>query len=166
MSDDGRIVFQKLGEAIGTTGPERERIRVSVTITEHERERITVEHETIQKWRRLAITGDVWRRGEREPHSGGQIEAHLTRIVNYAKGWDADWIERLRETWRDWHLNDMQAACAHQVVQWEDGPHGPRQSLDLTADCPITGYRYGTAWLVRPLPTHVEHEIDDMFGGP
>lgn len=55
----------------------------------------------------------------------------------------------------DWHLNDLQAGCAHQTVVYESSPYGPRPSLQDTVPCPLTGYRYGSAWLVRPLTAEV-----------
>lgn len=62
-----------------------------------------------------------------------------------------------------WHLNGMRAGCAHQTVVWEDGPYGRRPSLDDTPTCPQTGYRYGHAWLVEPLPWWVRRDIESLM---
>lgn len=59
-------------------------------------------------------------------------------------------LAAVEELWADWHLNDMQAGCAHQEVVYEDAPYY-RPSLDATLPCPVTGYRYGSAWLHKPL---------------
>lgn len=59
-----------------------------------------------------------------------------------------------------WHLNGMRAGCAHQKVAYETDRYGRRiPSLRLTLPCPVTGYKYGTAWLVEPLPREVVEEI-------
>jgi hypothetical protein len=57
--------------------------------------------------------------------------------------------------WDRWHLNTMRAGCAHQTVVWEDSRYGVRPSLERTPVCPVSGYRYGSAWLVEVLPDTV-----------
>lgn len=54
--------------------------------------------------------------------------------------------------WREWHLNATTPGCAHQVVPPEarDADHtGP--FADSIKRCPITGYRWGSQWLIKPL---------------
>lgn len=52
---------------------------------------------------------------------------------------DRQFIELL---WRDWHLNDMHAECIHQADKY-------------SADCPETGYRYGSKWLAEAVPQDI-----------
>lgn len=54
-----------------------------------------------------------------------------------------------------WHLNGMSAGCDHQTVEYESSPYGRRPSLSDTLPCPVTGYRYGSAWLLRELPDEI-----------
>ena len=50
------------------------------------------------------------------------------------------------------HLNDMHSDCEHQeALGWGSDKIGHH--------CPTCGYRYGSAWLARPLPA----EIYDLF---
>lgn len=51
--------------------------------------------------------------------SCGQIVMSDWNIVAYAPGWDADRVEKFREIWRQWHLNDMRAGCEHQRASWK-----------------------------------------------
>lgn len=49
----------------------------------------------------------------------GQIRDHIT-IDHFAPGWDANTLAKFVETWKQWHLNDMNAACEHQTGEgWE-----------------------------------------------
>ena len=151
---------------IGHTA-ERERVLVDVKITTyglHGHEYPTTDHKSVTDVRRLSIMGEVIESGRREPYSCGQIRADLDRITECAAGWNVGTIRRLAELWDTWHLNDMQASCDHQTVIYEDSPYGRRPSLTETQACPLTGYRYGSAWLVKPLPADVEKEIRAMFG--
>lgn len=70
-----------------------------------------------------------------------------------------DVLRRMGEIADRWHLNGMVAGCAHQDVVWEDHEYGRRPSLDLTPACPVTGYKYGHAWLVEILPDEIVAEI-------
>jgi len=84
-----------------------------------------------------------------------------------------------------WHLNDMKAACEHQEAEgWDKRPIDPSKPLNaygrffdgqkqdswnmlawirrdehpeglLSEPCPTCGYRYGTAWLKRDLPSEI-----------
>jgi hypothetical protein len=39
--------------------------------------------------------------------------------IKYAIGWDKNkWFDLL-DVWKKWHLNDMQAGCEHQRVNWK-----------------------------------------------
>ncbi len=57
-----------------------------------------------------------------------------------------------------WHLNEMRGACAHQAVVY-DVSRRLVPSLTLTLPCEASGYRYGSAWLVEPLPSEVRERI-------
>lgn len=57
--------------------------------------------------------------------------------------------------WRDWHNNDLSAGCVHQVVTAEArrrASEDPNVYLgNHVKPCPITGYRWGSQWLIKPL---------------
>lgn len=123
--------------------------------------RETVEHETTTDRLRLAFSGvviskygsisrnDSWL-------SAGQLTYDLPELTTLTNGWTVSSVHKLYDTWREWHLNDMRAGCAHQTI-------GEGNALDTTPPCPITGYRYGTQWLLKPIPQHVFMWVSEAF---
>lgn len=144
---------------IGTTA-EGGYIVVEIKLTTQSFDRHTIDHEPITNVQRLSITGEHYHPGDRrgDPSSGGQIVDDLALITVPAPGWSLDEIAELANIWQDWHLNDMQAGCAHQtVIVYESTPYGRRVDLNGTTaanTCPV-GYRYGSSWLVKPLTDEV-----------
>jgi hypothetical protein len=100
--------------------------------------------------RRLAITGEIQRRGAADIDAGGQLDRTLVEYaeggqIQYAEGWSYDRLIRLCRVWRRWHLNDMRAECEHQRLwgwTWETNPSFP---------CPVCGYKLGSEWKVEEL---------------
>lgn len=82
---------------------------------------------------------------------GATVEP-LNELVSLAPVFTAEDIAELIRIGA-YHLNDMQAACDHQTVQGSG-----RDALDNTPPCPVTGYKYGHAWLVKPLPDDITPE--------
>lgn len=95
-------------------------------------------------------------------------------------GWDEEKWYAFLECWSAYHLNDMQTCCEHQrEFGWDTeriDPSRPASEYDdfgegkrtwnlkiwaypplgyLTKPCPICGYKAGTAWLTKPVPTDV-----------
>lgn len=115
----------------------------------HRENGTTIDHQPIAAYDSLSICGTVWltrvRRGDcisagrvLEDWRGSEL---LESPIN---------VSKLRAVWRRWHLNDMRPNCAHQSYV------GPRpEDLPSIPKCPETGYRYGHAWLVEPLPDDV-----------
>lgn len=120
--------------------------------------RETVEHDAIVDPLELSIMGEV--RAGSQVVSCGQILDDVRRVTRFARGWTPARLERLCDMWEKWHLNGMKAECAHMETVWEEGRWGMRPSMTLTPPCPETGYRYGSAWLVKPLPNDV---VDAAF---
>lgn len=119
----------------------------------------TVNHEQAGQVTRLSMVGEVFEYGQREASMAGQITDHLLSVEPNSE-FDAATLKDMHDTWERWHLNDMKAGCAHQTVVWEIGRYGNHQpSLDHTPRCPITGYRYGFAWLYDPMPEDVLNKV-------
>lgn len=122
----------------------------------------TVEHEVIEPTDtdlRFAITGCVYADGtmsdtDANVTSAGQCRDSLLDIVLPHKGWNLVELLELHDFWRSWHLNDMHAACAHMKLP-KDQSYEARKNIT----CPVTGYKYGHAWLYEPLPTNVVERI-------
>ena len=149
-----------------------DRVWIRIEIRESDRTAQTVEHEWVDRPRELSISGSITYKGHRNASGGGQnIGDAAAAMHKPAKGLTEDDIADLVTVWKRWHLNGLKASCAHQTVVWEDRPYGRRPSLELTKPCPVQAeaaaedehapkpYRYGTAWLVKPLPTDVEQWV-------
>ena len=50
-----------------------------------------------------------------------------------------------------WHLNDMRPGCEHQEQAERDG----REQYTTGEACEVCGYRYGSEWRKRELPTDI-----------
>lgn len=144
--------------------PEGERVTVEIALRPAQRVAPyeTITHEPLpDDALELSIVGTVYPKGWRPgwSESGGGQCIDTARTVLPSKQWSAEDLSRLVAIWEAWHLNGLQAGCAHQSVVMESGPYGPRPSLELTQPCPVTGYRYGHAWLFKALPADV---LDDV----
>jgi len=112
----------------------------------------TVNHDMVSRPLDFSLTCTVWDRRKTDHLSGGATTEPLARLVKYARGWDRDRVRQLRELFA-LHLSSVNAGCAHVRPAYARDSYGRNvPSLDLTPACPVTGYRYGHAWLVRPLP--------------
>jgi hypothetical protein len=133
----------------------------------------TTEHVRTSRPLDFAITTAVWRPDGRDIVSGGATVEPLRELVTFARGFDADKARALAYLGERWHLNGTRAGCAHQAVVYEEDRYGRQApSLDKTPVCRVDGamelhpgrpeadgkpatlggYRYGSAWLVEPLP--------------
>lgn len=126
--------------------------------------RSAVDHKPVTTYTELAISASGLRRGRRAPAAdidfGGQCVETLRAVVHPAKGWTVGELQDLAEIWDRWHLNGMQAGCAHQTPWIVPDQYGrPAPSLMLTKRCPESGYRYGHAWLVKAMPAEVEAKV-------
>ena len=98
--------------------------------------------------------------------AGGQCLDHpLFRKNTLAK--------RIVNIWKDYHLNDMTPGTPAQMkclkdhkaeIIEEDGWYTKECNLlekyNLLVD---NGYKYGTGWLLREIPTDVKQEIEDIM---
>lgn len=137
---------------------DRARVYVTVGLTWHDSEMQTVQHETADGFWRLSMVGEVVEFAHRDAATAGQCSEYLLEVVD-PEARTLDQIRDMHDTWERWHLNDLQAGCAHQRVVWEDSEYGRRPSLSDTLPCPESGYRYGSAWLTEPLPQDVLDKV-------
>jgi hypothetical protein len=113
----------------------------------------TVTHEHIREPLSLSMTSAVWRPDMSDHVSGGATREPLRKLAKvYAPGV----ARQLADIGDRWHLNAMRAACAHMtsdtLVREPDGYGGERIACGSVNTCPVSGYTYGSAWLVEPLP--------------
>lgn len=119
------------------------------------RDRQTTTHETVCEPETLSLTSAVFKGKKnisRNHITSGATLEDLGRITRPAPGYSLDDVRELHRIGTRWHLNTMRAACAHMEV-----PEGKTSAEPLNPKivCPETGYRWGTAWLVEPLPDDV-----------
>lgn len=121
---------------------------------------VSVNHQDLKHFQELAFTGVLVRKygsisPERAWDTCGQNYEDMLKIIEPAKGFTRLDIKRIYELWQEWHLNTMQTHCSHQdkATKWDE-----------CEPCPITGYRAGSAWLVRELPESVIQEINALLG--
>lgn len=92
---------------------------------------------------------------------GGQVPAE-DRVISRKHENDASIATQtfIEELWTQQHLNDMHAECDHMTpeilarLDGESTSDWQTRMLD-TVVCPVTGYRWGRAWLARAVPTDV-----------
>lgn len=156
------------GEAYGYK--RRLRVTLDVRIERLERQATyqTTEHYTVSAPLALSVQTGVWRPDGQDVISGGPTVEPLRAVARLGRPspllTSAALLE-LADIADRWHLNEMRAGCAHQTVVWEDEPYH-RPSLTQTQPCPVSGYRYGSAWLVEPLPTDVLTRLLALLAGP
>lgn len=144
-------------------------VRVDIRIERLERRDWyhTTEHLMMHNPYGLTVTTQVWSPGGTDMVAGGATRDPLREVTEPARFWTRDTLATLAVLGDRWHGNDFQAGCAHQDVVYEDDPRYPgRPSLDLTKPCPVNGYRYGSAWLVEPLPEQVIRDLMGLLSGP
>lgn len=105
--------------------------------------------------------------------------------ITPADGWTPEAIRQLFDTWEQWSGNDLTPGCEHQRAEgWSNRPIDPSKPTTaygkhfegqrsnswnmltwatraehpgglLSFPCPTCGYKYGTAWLKREVPSDV-----------
>lgn len=135
-------------------------------------------HEPIPHPLVLAITGDLVDTSKRRSSpefwvSGGQIVNWVPQITKPAGTLTVEDCKRFAVLWETWHLNTMRAACAHMDLSTvpADLPHHAvnRGEMDrytwirANLPCPVSEYKYGSAWLAEPVPTEVIEEIEALI---
>ena len=108
--------------------------------------------------------------GEIGNHTGGQC---LDEIATISRD---PFIDLVTQTWRRWHLNDMQAGTLRQTKLVQDS--GLRAAADYDQVCALLAehdllidketnpqhpYKYGSAWLVKTIPNGELNKIRALF---
>ena len=90
--------------------------------------------------------------------SCGQINmswGEYNKFNRWGPGWNKAKEKRFLEIWKEYHLNDMQAACEHQrELGWTYKEHYNKDTFK-GEDCPVCGYSIGSAWLNKEVPEDV-----------
>lgn len=173
MGLNGNTVLESGDVFVGMVSGEsfgyKRNLRVTVDVRMEELTRResyeTTDHRQVERPLSFALSVGIWS-GSRMV-SGGQCTEVLRELVKLAPGFTREDIQALADLHATSHLNDMQAACDHQVI-----PELPadvnalnRTSwlLDNVRPCPLTGYRYGHAWLLRTIPGLTTQRVRDLL---
>ena len=90
--------------------------------------------------------------------SCGQIVSNFSEYVP-AKGWTTEMLNTLQFIWKTYHLNDTTPNCEHM----RDA--GKMEYMPGYV-CPVCGYKSGSAWLFRPVPTDVIAWLENLPDSP
>ena len=121
------------------------RVFVTMLVARREVTMTTTAHEQVEGITRISIAGHLVSKGCRSVSAFGQIRSALANIIEYAPGWTEIDVVALAGLWQDWHMNDLESACEHMDLAGLGEDYDSRKHLV----CPVTGYRYGQAWLYR-----------------
>lgn len=121
---------------------------VEITLRWHDGPATTIDHTEIKGYWTVSFSGYIANRLGTHWLQGGQCQDRLREL--------APEHARLYDLWQRWHLNHLRPACCHQRTGSYDDPEIREQV------CP-EGYRYGSAWLVEPLPEDVLGQIREMI---
>ena len=164
-----RLVF------LGRTA-DRSRVFADIRLEHYTgKDRETVDHSHTADYWRLGISFYLYAPRFRESYAAGQVSPE-ERVIVDGKGADVTPADRrlIEQAWLDWHLNDMHAECMHMTeldppagAEVPTGWAGPDVSGWRIKNliCPKTGYGYGSAWLVAPLPDDVLANMQRVIGG-
>lgn len=105
---------------------------------------------------RFSVSGNVWNASQTDIVRGGQCidtiwNEYGTQLNN------PELYQCIMGLWERNHLNDMNAGCEHQREM-------KRNNDNIESPCPVCGYRYGSAWLYRPISDDDMHEIKQILG--
>lgn len=133
----------------------RHKVVLHVELAKHKEARETVDHRQVDEYISLRISGS-------SKDYGGQIIDMLTQknIPRLARKMTWEKLNRIKEIWQRWHLNDLRPNCIHQKIIPTDVPYEEWSRLVAveTEKCPLK-YHYGSKWLVELLPENIVSEI-------
>jgi len=131
----------------------------------------------------FSASGMIWNHIRSDCYSGGQNLEEIRSVLKNNK-----LFNEIYSFWKKYHLNDMEAGCEHQrELGWENIRIDPKELPDTIANrdekgilamwvredehpkgvlskpCPVCGYKYGSAWLHRPIPKDDLERIEKLL---
>lgn len=150
----GEPIFMVEDMPIGKYGDQKLPARVNIRLERMDEPRQTVDHETITDWLDFGITSSIMN------HSNIQVlilRPKLVPLVSLEEPFTAARLSTLAAL-AEFHHNSLYDYCVHQTP-----PQGPRGRRPYP--CEKTGFKYGDAWLVRPLPEDFLSRLRGVFEG-
>jgi len=124
------------------------------------KEKMTIDHKKITGFYVLSISGNEKKAskwlGGGQNYKGILTEINDDNIKEYYH--DKYKIIEIIDIWKRWHLNDLQPNCKHQKSFDCNVSNFEELADKQTKKCP-QGYKYGSAWLVEPLPVDIIQQL-------
>lgn len=141
--------------------PDGERVYVTIRLYHRSGHYQTTDHTPIGAYDELSITGEVYRPRARTVSAAGQVRAEIRAVLagKLAPGVSEADVRAIVSALR-YHLNGLQAGCVHVKPVGKD----INERLTRTPACPLSGYRYGSAWLVDTLPDGLIDRLREICG--
>jgi hypothetical protein len=76
--------------------------------------------------------------------------------LRFSAGWNRSKWYKFLDIWHTWHLNDTHSECEHQEqagITYTSDPHNV---------CVVCGYKIGSAWTSRELPSDVVEFLESL----
>jgi hypothetical protein len=148
-----------------TTGPFRVTLECNVeNYLNKSSPKRTIDLENIHEFNRLSIVGDIYRGGRME--SCGQVYDAVRALFK-----DNVSIQMICDIWQRWHLNDLKAGTREQNAVI-DKVFSDEHRYNYDEACEVLkeknlyvdrGYKYGSEWLVEPLPQDIINKVRELF---
>ena len=157
----GKIDYSGRGRAVN-------RVTIEAELKQTKNLSFTTDIEPIKEYYTFSASANIWRGDNRDIEAGGQM---VDEAASYFPNNEV--AQRLKEIWKTYHLNDLNAGTEKQSGYIEEYKKAnPEWRYDYTAACNILeeadllmdrGYKYGSKWLVRPIPETIVEEITDLL---
>lgn len=144
---------------------EGSRVFVSLAMEWREKDARSIDLEEVKGgyWS-FSMSGETYMKGKRDSDTAGQISDELDGIGGAGDAISAEDASAMKAIWDDLHLNDLnggtrkQTAKAKELREQGIGPdmtHKNQVSWSEYKDMigEDRGYSYGSAWLVKPVPS-------------
>lgn len=147
---------------VGDKDTQQYRGSIHITI-KTEKDGQDIDGNKLETYSTLSIVGSV---SEKEPDHRWKAETSGQCVDKIQEVWsEYPEIMELCEIWEKWHLNSMQAGSRAQIEYLEQFPNlsydealEKLEAVDLVID-KSSGYKYGSKWLVSPLPDEVPEAL-------
>lgn len=142
------------------TGRKTNSAIINVEIAQKNDSQLTTELLTVNQPFVLSMSGEIWQPSGHDIDCGGQM---LDEFLYYSGNKK---LKRLIEIWKNYHLNDMIPGTEPQMEALKEC-----ESSDFKDRCNFLkdkglyndrGYKFGHGWLVRPLPSKILPEVQDL----
>ncbi len=146
------------------------KINLKLTINHVRGPAESIGHRRLSWYHELTISGDIYYKNGCGICECGQCSETIHRGIDDLKPTKGVMMSRedlitVLFVWDRWHLNSMNAGCKHQSATLGLSnyieEYNELAAIE-TAKCP-NGYKYGSKWLVEPLPQAVIDRIISVF---